>query len=177
MLISVMLFLVSVSFHSKIQKQFAVAPSSRFCTNTIIHDPTTTNDDQDHNNIDDEEYRRVTISSRNLGLTKEVLERSRAHVGNRWRLARLNQILENDNDNNNHTAEAAPVNIVVCGGSISLGHGISPHTERYSDQLERWLNDMYPIPSAVPTRKHRVHNMGSHGADVRMILYDIVKCA
>jgi hypothetical protein len=103
----------------------------------------------------------VTISSRNLGLTQEVLERSRAHVGNRWRLARFSQTL---------TQQQQPVHIVVCGGSISLGHGISPHTERYSDQLERWLNEMYPLQSSSSsTRKHRVHNMGSHGADVCIV--------
>ena len=62
------------------------------------------------------EYTRVT-KDRTPGLTKDDLERSRALVGNRHRLALLAHKLEQ---------RQQPVTAVVCGGSISLGHGVVP---------------------------------------------------
>lgn len=101
------------------------------------------------------EYDRVTATSRTPGLTLDDLERSRAFTGNRQRLAKFSTKL---------SALQSPVNVIVCGGSISLGHGVTPVTARYSDQLQVWLNDYYPIS----TNEHRVYNFGSHGADVRV---------
>jgi len=98
----------------------------------------------------EQEYRRVT-ASRTPGLTVEDLEHSRAYMGNRYRLGLFTEKLK----------ARKKVNVIVCGGSITLGHGITPQTDRYSDQLEVWLNGMYPT-----TSKHKVLNYGSHGADV-----------
>lgn len=51
------------------------------------------------------------------GWTVDDMERSRALVGNRHRLALLAEKL---------TASEQPILGVVCGGSISLGHGVAP---------------------------------------------------
>jgi hypothetical protein len=67
-------------------------------------------------NVCEAEYQRVT-RDRTKGLTKDDLERSRAHVGNRYRLAVLSQKLQQ---------QVEPVTAVVCGGSISIGHGVVP---------------------------------------------------
>lgn len=62
---------------------------------------------------------------------------------------------------------------LVCGGSITLGHGVEPKEARYSDQLGVWLNDAYPLRSdealaeEEQKQRHVVYNRGSHGADVR----------
>jgi len=63
-----------------------------------------------------EEYDRATVH-RTPGLTVDDLERSRALIGNRYRLSVLIQILQ---------AKTQPVTVVVCGGSITLGHGVHP---------------------------------------------------
>jgi hypothetical protein len=102
------------------------------------------------------EYRRVT-EGRIGGLTREDLDRSRAYVGNRQRLGYLAEKL---------TQRTLPVTAVACGGSISVGHGVYPETARYADILEDWFNDKYSLPQDAP-RKHQVHKMVSHGADVR----------
>lgn len=99
------------------------------------------------------EHNRST-RKRVAGLTADDLERSRAYLGNRNRLVTFVDKLQ----------QREPVQVAVCGGSISLGHGIHPMNLRYSDQLEVWLNEMYP-PSS---KHHRVQNMGSHGADVSL---------
>lgn len=113
------------------------------------------------------EYKRVTAESRLQGLTEDDLERSIAHVGNRQRLAKLTHKLQQ---------RLLPVSVVVCGGSISLGHGIEPRTLRYSNQLEQWLNTIYPLKKNLKNgdqkqskHEHRVYNRGSHGADVRVV--------
>ncbi|CAB9531008.1 expressed unknown protein [Seminavis robusta] len=62
------------------------------------------------------EYQRVT-SNRTKGITRDDLERSRALVGNRYRLAMLAKTLKE---------RKRPITGVVCGGSISLGHGVVP---------------------------------------------------
>jgi hypothetical protein len=110
------------------------------------------------------EYQRVT-KSRVPGLTRDDFERSIAHVGNRHLLAQFGQKLQASTilgtasgSNNNGTT------VVVCGGSITLGHGVLPVAARYSDQLQAWLNEMYGN-SANP-RHHMVYNKGSHGADM-----------
>lgn len=62
------------------------------------------------------EYQRVTFN-RTRGLTLDDLERSRALIGNRHRLANLARTLQQRNK---------PITGVVCGGSITLGHGVEP---------------------------------------------------
>jgi hypothetical protein len=98
------------------------------------------------------EYERVT-SSRMIGFMTDDLERSRAYLGNRKRLATFTEELQNREQ----------LNVVVNGGSVTLGNGVDPKTLRYSDQLEVWLNEMYPVDG---DHCHRVFKMGSHGADV-----------
>jgi len=118
------------------------------------------------------EYSRVT-ATRTPGLTEDDLERSRAYIGNRQRLAKFSTKLLVSS----LSSSSSPVNVVVCGGSISLGHGVTPTPNaRYSDLLEVWLNDNYPITNRSSNgqqqqQQHRVHNMGSHGADVRFCYF------
>jgi hypothetical protein len=137
---------------------------------TLAH-PTqrSSGDHNDNINACTAEYQRVTNSAVS-GLTAEDWERSVAYTGNRHRLALLAQKL---------SSRQEAISVAICGGSITMGHGVHPITERYSDQLERRLNEMYPIqlPSASSTGTsnrdndmpmHRVYNRGSHGADVRV---------
>jgi hypothetical protein len=132
------------------------------------------------------EFHRITKDMNNFhvsgndaripGVTDEDLDRSVAHVGNRFRLAYfVNKLTRSSSSSakaDKHLdvsdENADPVTVVVCGGSISLGHGVNPSLARYSDLLENWLNLAYPI-SAYSNEyepKHRVYNRGSHGADV-----------
>lgn len=100
------------------------------------------------------EFHRVT-QDQTLGLTEESLERSRAWVGNQERLRDVAQTLKD---------ESKSLNVVVFGGSISLGHDIrNPLENRYSTQLERWMNKFYPRKKQTT---HRVHNFAAHGADM-----------
>jgi hypothetical protein len=87
-----------------------------------------------------------------IGLTTDDRERSRAYLGNRKRFATFTEKLQNREQ----------VIVVVNGGSVTLGNGVDPKTLWYSDQLEVWLNEMYPVDS---DHRHRVFKMGSHGAD------------
>jgi hypothetical protein len=123
------------------------------------------------------EYQRVTASAV-PGLTPEDWERSVAYTGNRHRLALLSQKL---------ASRQEAVSVAICGGSITMGHGVHPITERYSDQLERQLNQLYPLSATASTGtttsqqdkdgpKHRVYNRGSHGADVRVVPIQIRQC-
>ena len=121
-----------------------------------------------HNAACGEEYRRVTVD-RTPGWTTDDLERSRAHVGNRQRLAQFAQRLILGGT----TTTRQPVHVVVCGGSISMGHGVYPSTLRYSDRLQDWLNRYYPITPTTATitapqqqQQHLVTSMAAHGADV-----------
>jgi len=108
------------------------------------------------------EYKRVT-SNQISGLTKEDLRRSRAWVGNEQRLANVVKKLQNHND----PMKATPITAVVCGGSISMGHGLYQSSIwRYSHRLEEWLNEFYPIAPNNANRQHKVFNRGSHGADI-----------
>jgi len=65
------------------------------------------------------EYERVTTqyNLRTPGWTQDDLERSRALQGNRYRLAELAKTLQ---------TRERPILGVVCGGSITLGHGVTP---------------------------------------------------
>jgi hypothetical protein len=105
------------------------------------------------------EYRRITDDMTHLrvpGLSIDDYDRSVAHVGNRYRIAQVGKKLLQP------SSTSPPLTIVVCGGSITLGHGVTPVTSRYSDQLEVWINTAYPRQ-----QPHKVYNRGSHGADVR----------
>jgi hypothetical protein len=114
------------------------------------------------------------------GITEEDYERSVAHVGNRHRLSKfVHKLMRSITKDEvllqqQHQNPADAVTVVVCGGSITLGHGIEPITAAYSDALEVWLNDAYPI---APTDReheinkkqqdrHRVMQRGGHGANV-----------
>lgn len=101
------------------------------------------------------EFQRVT-ANQTRGLTSENMKRSWTHIGSRKRLAKLGHKLQQ---------RQAPVTAVVTGGSISLGHGVI-HGLRYSDRLEQWMNEKYPLIKGGSTQ-HQVLNKGSHGADVR----------
>ena len=111
-----------------------------------------------------QEYQRV-MSNITTNLTKDDYDRSIAHVGNRYRLSRIvNQKLLVQS-NRAIPQERLPLTIVVCGGSITLGHGITPVSSRYSNQLEMYLNSVYPTKQKL----HKVYNRGSHGADVSIV--------
>ena len=112
------------------------------------------------------EYQRI-MSHVITNLTVDDYDRSIAHVGNRYRLSRIiQQKLLVNATSTSHDQPRQPLTIVVCGGSITLGHGITPVTSRYSNQLELYLNDIYPTK---PPTYHKVYNRGAHGADVRTL--------
>lgn len=115
------------------------------------------------------EYQRM-MSHVTTNLTTDDYDRSIAHVGNRYRLSRIIQqkllpvILDSESSSQQQFEQRQPLTIVVCGGSITLGHGITPVTSRYSNQLEAYLNKVFPTKK----KQHTVYNRGSHGADVRI---------
>lgn len=111
-----------------------------------------------------QEYQRI-MGDLTTNLTKDDYDRSIAHVGNRYRLSRIiNQKLLVQSSKAT-PQEQLPVTIVVCGGSITLGHGITPVSSRYSNQLEMYLNAVFPTKRKL----HKVYNRGSHGADVSIV--------
>ena len=115
-----------------------------------------------------------------IGITKTDYRRSRAWIGNELRLAKFMTKL---------SSRKMGVNVVVCGGSITMGHGLISHAGRYSNRLEYWMNANFPItvpnnnntikeedPSA-PQKKnnrnknqqqpqHTVFTRAAHGADM-----------
>jgi len=107
------------------------------------------------------EYDRVN-RRRTKGLSDESITRSRAWVGNRQRLNNLAGRLASPN--------AGGIDVIAFGGSITLGHGVARNetpgydSGPYSFLLEKWLNEMYG--GRTGTRKHTVHNLGAHGADM-----------
>lgn len=127
----------------------------------------TSNHHNNHNMNDacEREYQRLT-ANRTEGLTREDFQRAWTYKGNRQRLARLaHQLNSLQNKQESSSRRTAPIQVVVTGGSISLGHGVASNL-RYSDRLEAWLNDKFPLPQQ---KRHRVFNKGSHGADVSII--------
>ena len=72
-----------------------------------------------------DEYNRATLG-RTPGLTMDDLERSRALIGNRYRLAQVAQKLQQPHQEQQQPSPD-PVTVVVCGGSITLGHGVVPY--------------------------------------------------
>ena len=102
------------------------------------------------------EYNRL-VSGQTQGLTSQDLLRSRTLIGNQYRLERVMKSL---------SSRERPVVAVVAGGSISLGHGVAdPQQHRYSNRLEAWMNEMYPLQTEKGENKHKVINVASHGAD------------
>ena len=97
---------------------------------------------------------------RTKGLSEESIARSRAWVGNRQRLDHLAGRLA--------SPSADGIAVITFGGSITLGHGVASNATPgyesgpYGFQLRRWLNDMY----GGNGRKHTVHNLAAHGADM-----------
>jgi lysophospholipase L1-like esterase len=53
----------------------------------------------------------------------------------------------------------APVSIVVFGGSVTCGNGLTNRGQRYSDVLGRWLNKHLPVAGTNATYKHTVRNL------------------
>ena len=111
------------------------------------------------------EYNRI-VSQQTPGLTPQDLLRSRAWIGNQYRLERLMDKL---------SSREHPVVAVVAGGSISGGHGLAyPDQHRYSNRLEHWMNEMYPLRQESASNQdskqlqqmHKVFNFASHGADI-----------
>ncbi len=103
------------------------------------------------------EYDRIT-SGQTPGVTSQDLRRSQACFGNRHRLLRMMSAL---------SSRRRPVIAVVAGGSISLGHGVTPESARYGDRFERWMNEMYPLEQRKDVNdKHGVINVAAHGADM-----------
>ena len=104
------------------------------------------------------EYDRVN-RHRTDGLSEESIARSRVWIGNQQRLNHLAGRLASTN--------ADGIDVITFGGSITLGHGVardeSPGHESgpYGFLLEKWLNEMYG-----GNRKHNVHNLAAHGADM-----------
>jgi hypothetical protein len=164
--------------HAQHHMNYLYGPASLFlpCSTTLSSSRIATIPDS----ICRDEFRRVTTDLTSIqvptGLSVDDFERSVAHVGNRYRLAQFaNRLIESSSFSltRNDTASSAigrPLAVLVCGGSISLGHGVTPVTSRYSDQLEVWLNTAYPITNRNDTTiiKHQVYNRGAHGADVRL---------
>ena len=98
------------------------------------------------------EYDRIS-SNRTPGITTQDLLRSKAWIGNQYR---LNKAINTLSD------KKRPFVAVVAGGSISLGHGTLSEL-KYSERLEGWLNEMYPLSN---NNKHQVINVAAHGADM-----------
>ena len=141
------------------------------------------------------EFNRVTeeMPDHLPGLTEEDYERSIAHVGNRYRIATFVQKLIQSSSTASINRNK-PVTVVVCGGSITMGHGVEPSWSRYAATLETWMNDAYPVAvddyrtdsnttsfdakeqttlkynfeDKYPNR-HRTYFRGGHGANVRVI--------
>ena len=188
-------------------------PLCRDHNGTIRSNSRTERFDLDHKRNDDQlesscrrEFHRWTVDMPDhvRGLTSEDYERSIAHVGNRYRIATFVQKLilstqpmtntiTNSNSSNLNDAvsrtTSTPVTVIVCGGSITMGHGVEPQSGRYSDALETWLNAAYPVfvddvdasdQSATKEpfsdgsynyrndypHRHRVYMRGGHGANV-----------
>lgn len=101
-------------------------------------------------------------SNQTAGLTETDLLRSRAWMGNQYRLHSAISTL---------ARRQRPFTAVVAGGSISLGHGTFSEF-RYGERLADWMNDMYPLPNnnrqnqQRHTNKHQVINVAAHGADM-----------
>ena len=105
------------------------------------------------------EYDRIT-AKQTPGITKTDLRKSQAWIGNQYRLTQTMKAL---------SSRSRPIVTVVAGGSISLGHGVTPESVRYAERLEAWKNDLYPLPKTTNNNgggPHKVINVAAHGADM-----------
>lgn len=105
------------------------------------------------------EYDRIT-AKQIPGITNQDLRRSQAWLGNQYRLTQTMEAL---------SSRQRPVVAVVAGGSISLGHGVTPDSVRYAERLEGWMNEMYPLRNNNMSNNHNSHkviNVAAHGADM-----------
>jgi hypothetical protein len=100
-------------------------------------------------------------SKQQFGLMDDDYARSRAYHGNTRRLSIFLDKLQ---------ARQQPVTVVSHGGSISLGHGIEPMDDMYSNTFVNWLNAYYPVIlepfSSGENTAHTLINHARHGADV-----------
>ncbi|KAL7437261.1 hypothetical protein ACHAXM_005547 [Skeletonema potamos] len=137
----------------------AIATPDLLVRSTIVKDPSSSI----HSTCNGE-YDRI-VSKQTPGLTPQDLLRSRALIGNQYRLERVMESL---------SSRDRPVVAVVAGGSISLGHGLANDHHRYADRLENWMNEMFPMPAINQDKtkkdnkgheRHKVVNVASHGAD------------
>ena len=156
------------------QKSLLLSSLSKSTASSTLHYDTTTSTYS--STTCQREYQRI-MSNVTSHLTMDDYDRSIAHVGNRYRVSRVIQqklLLpvesESIQSQQQQQQQRQPLTIVVCGGSITLGHGITPVTSRYSNQLEAYLNMVFPIPT-TKNQQHKVYNRGSHGADVRTVVY------
>ena len=110
--------------------------------------------EDNRNDVCQEKYHRRTSRGR-IPLRREVLDRSQLYMGHRGRLAHVIHKLQYHQ----------PIQVLVCGGSITLGHGVAtPEAARYAGQFETWLNDQYPVSSSSQ-QQHSVLVRGAHGAN------------
>ena len=110
--------------------------------------------EDNRNDVCQEKYHRRTSRGR-IPLRREVLDRSQLYMGHRGRLAHVIDKLQHHQ----------PIQVLVCGGSITLGHGVAtPEAARYAGQFETWLKDHYPLSSSSQ-QQHSVLVRGAHGAN------------
>jgi hypothetical protein len=138
-------------------------------------------EETDHNEEDDDEFSYGYYNQRKCykdymtikkdqtpnGLQYDDYKRSQAYYGNGQRLYRFVQGLQTG---------TKPKKIIVCGGSISIGHGVKPRADRYADRFISWLNQRFPIQQnntkkhakkrRQKPKKHELHMKVAHGADV-----------
>jgi hypothetical protein len=161
--------------------------TSAVTTTKLLSDTATTNACQS------EFHRLMTtdMTSTTMALTKDDYERSIANVGNRYRILQFvtklihSSTTENSSDSTTNattsTTTTTPkgVTVIVCGASITMGHGVEPKEGRYLNIFENWLNLAYPITTKNTTQnnndpkqqpqepdQHRVLFRGMHGVNV-----------
>jgi hypothetical protein len=102
-------------------------------------------------------------SNQTIGLMDDDYAKSRAYHGSIRRLAIFLEKLQ---------SRQTPVTVVSYGGSISLGNGIAPGFDIYSNIFVKWLNAYYPVTTVGSTRAneaktHKLYNRARGGFDVR----------
>lgn len=123
-----------------------------FVSGNNIHTPLLYASSEGNKSTCDIEYDRIA-AARTPGMTAEDLQRATyAWTGNRYNLAQVAEQLYK-----------RPVVGIAMGGSITMGHGVHPHTLRYAERLEEGWNKLYPLPNG---KKHKVILKASHGADI-----------
>ncbi|KAL7539092.1 hypothetical protein ACHAXR_009021 [Thalassiosira sp. AJA248-18] len=128
-------------------------PYPHVASNKLYDDSTTTSSKKTPSSCQ-AEYERIT-AKQTPGITNTDFRRSQAWLGNQYRLTQTMKAL---------SSRQRPVVAVVAGGSISLGHGVTPDSVRYAERLESWMNEMYQLPNA--RKQHKVVNVAAHGADM-----------